>query len=57
MTSESDVLQACVWRINWSEVVNIKILHDDGKCYGSLNYVRDDGKRFDWHEDFYKRLK
>ena len=57
ITDKSDVLQACVWQINLPEVENIEILEDDGKCYGSLNYIRDDGSRFDWHKDFYKKLK
>ena len=57
ITDKSDVLQACVWRINLPEVEDIEILEDDGKCYGSLNYTRDDGSRFDWHKDFYKKLK
>jgi len=55
---ESDVLQGCIWRINLSEVSKIEVLHDCDYRYGSFNYVRKNGKRFDWIKDFYYyRLK
>ena len=57
ITKESDLLQGCVWRINLDEIETIEILKDDGYTYGSLNYIRSDGKRFDWIEDYYKKLK
>lgn len=57
ITSESDVLQGCIWRLNLAEIEKIEILKDDGYCYGSFNYVRSNGKRFDWINDYYKTLK
>ena len=53
---DSDVLQGCVWRINFDEVSKIEILHDTTYKYGSFNYKRKNGKRFDWIKDFYNRL-
>lgn len=57
ITKDSDVLQGCVWRINLSEIEKIEILKDDGYIYGSLNYIRNNGKRIDWQKDYYKLLK
>ncbi len=57
ITKNSDVLQGCVWRINLYEVEKIEILKDDGYVYGSLNYIRSNGKRIDWQKDYYKLLK
>lgn len=57
ITTNSNILQGCVWRINLSEVESIEILNDENYCYGSLNYKRSNGKRFDWLDDFYKNLK
>lgn len=57
ITTDSDVLQGCVWRINLDEVEKIEILNDNNYRYGSFNYVRSNGKRFNWREDFYKKLK
>lgn len=57
ITTDSDVLQGCVWRINLDEVKKIEILNDNNYRYGSFNYVRSNGKRFDWRKDFYKKLK
>lgn len=57
ITTDSDVLQGCVWRINLDEVEQIEFLSDDAYVYGSLNYIRNNGKRINWREDFYKRLK
>ncbi len=57
ITKNSDVLQGCVWRINLYEVEKIEILKDDGHVYGSLNYIRSNGKRIDWQKDYYKLLK
>lgn len=57
ITEESDILQGCVWRINLDEIESIEILNDKSYCYGSLNYVRKNGRRINWQEDFYKRLK
>ena len=57
ITSDSDVLQGCVWRINLSEVESIEILNDKSYRYGSLNYIRKNGKRINWREDYYKILR
>jgi len=57
ITRDSDVLQGCVWRINLDEIEKIEILKDDGYRYGSLNYIRSNGKRIKWINDYYKSLK
>lgn len=57
ITEDSDVLQGCVWRININEIERIEILNDKEYRYGSLNYVRKNGKRINWQQDFYKKLK
>ncbi len=57
ITTDSDILQGCVWRVNLDEVESIELLHDKGYRYGSLNYRRKDGKRPNWREEFYKTLK
>lgn len=57
ITKDSDVLQGCIWRINLDEIEKIEILNEDGYKYGSLNYIRSNGKRIDWIKDFYKDLK
>ena len=57
ITKDSDVLQGCLWRINLDEIDKIEFLKDDGYCYGSLNYIRSNGKRIDWQKDYYKLLK
>ena len=57
ITKKSNILQGCIWRINLDEVEKIEILNDDGYIYGSLNYVRNNGKRIDWQKDYYKLLK
>lgn len=57
ITTDSDVLQGCVWRINLSDVEKIEILSDDGFTYGSFNYLRKNGKRFNWIKDFYNTLE
>lgn len=57
ITKDSDILQGCIWRINLDEVLKIEVLKDDGYCYGSLNYIRSNGKRIDWQKDYYKLLK
>ena len=57
ITDDSDVLQGCVWKIKKEDIESIEILPKDDNVYGSLNYVREDGKRFDWVNDFYNRLK
>lgn len=57
ITKDSNVLQGCIWRINLDEVEKIEILNDDGYVYGSLNYIRSNGKRIDWQKDYYKLLK
>lgn len=56
ITEESDVLQGCIWRINLSEVSKIEILNDSGYRFGTFNYVRKNGKSFDWINDFYNKL-
>lgn len=57
ITKESNILQGCVWKIDKEEIESIEVLNDDGYTYGSLNYIRGNGKRIDWINDFYKRLK
>ena len=57
ITKNSDVLQGCIWKINLSEIEKIEILKDDGYVYGSLNYVRSNGKRIHWINDYYKKMK
>jgi hypothetical protein len=57
ITKDSDVLQGCIWRLNLEDVEKIEILRDTNYIYGSFNYLRSNGKRFDWQEDFYKSLK
>ena len=57
ITKDSNILQGCVWRINLDEVEKIEILKDDGYVYGSLNYIRSNGKRINWQKDYYKLLK
>ena len=57
ITRDSDVLQACVWKINLSEVESIELLNDTNHIYGSLNYKRSNGTRINWRKDFYKKLK
>lgn len=57
ITRDSDILQACVWRINLSDVEKIEFLNDDEHIYGSLNYKRSNGKRINWRKEFYKSLK
>jgi len=57
ITKDSNILQGCVWRINIHEIESIEILKKDGYTYGSLNYIRSNGERFDWITDYYKQLK
>lgn len=57
ITSDSDVLQGCVWKINLGDIENIEIIPDDGYRYGSINYVRSNGKRINWIKDLYKKIK
>lgn len=57
ITTNSDVLQGCVWQIALEEVESIEILHDKNYSYGTLNYIRSNGERINWIEDYYKRLK
>ena len=56
ISEESDVLQGCVWRINLDEIEKIEFLTDTDYRYGSFNYVRSNGKRFNWIKDYYRRL-
>ncbi len=56
ITTDSDVLQGCVWRITLDEIEKIEFLNDRNYRYGSLNYERSNGKRINWIEDFYKKL-
>ena len=57
ITKDSNILQGCVWRISLSEIYKIKLIKDDGYTYGSINYIRSNGKRMDWQELYYKHLK
>ena len=54
---DGDILQGCVWNIKLEDVLDIEILNDDGYTYGSLNYIRSNGKRIDWQKEYYKLLK
>lgn len=56
ISEDSDILQGCIYRINLEDIEKIEILKDDNYVYGSLNYIRSNNKRFDWIEDFYKKL-
>lgn len=56
ITTDSDILQGCIWRIDMSDIESIEILKDDGYVYGSVNYIRSNGKRVDWIKDYYKKL-
>ena len=57
ITKDSDILQGCIWKIDLSEIEKIEILQDDGYVYGSINYIRANGKRINWQKDFYSKLK
>lgn len=57
INNDSDILQGCVWKIDKNQIENIEILEDDGYCYGSLNYLREDGTRRNWQEEYYNTLK
>lgn len=57
ITNNSDILQGCVWKINLSDIEKIELLNDTNYTYGSLNYIRSDGKRINWRQEFYKTLK
>lgn len=45
------------WQFNLNEIERIEILNDKNYSYGSLNYIRKDGKRMNWQKEIYKRLK
>lgn len=57
ITKNSDILQGCIWKISLSEIDKIEILNDDNYIQGSVNYIRSNGKRINWRQDFYKKLK
>lgn len=57
ITEDSDVLQGCIWRIYMNEIEKIELLNDKEYRYGSLNYIRKNGKRINWQNDFYRKLK
>lgn len=57
ITEESDILQGCVWRINLKDIEKIEFLKKDNYIYGSINYIRNNGKRKNWIEDYYKNIK
>lgn len=57
ITQDSDILQGCVERINIDEIESIEIIPNDGYRYGSLNYIPSNGKRINWRNDFYTKLK
>lgn len=56
ISTNSNILQGCVYRINVNEIEKIEIINNDGYIHGSLDYIRSNGKRFDWIEDYYKKL-
>jgi hypothetical protein len=57
ITTDSDILQGCVWRINLNEIEKIEILNDKNYRYGSLNYKRSNGTRKKWINEFYNKLE
>ena len=57
ITKDSDILQGCVWYIDIDEIKSIEILKDDGYSYGTLNYIRSNGKRINWRDEYYKKIK
>lgn len=57
ITNDSDILQGCIWSISIDEVEKIEFLNDENYINGSLNYIRSNGHRINWREDFYKKLK
>ena len=57
ITTDSNILQGCVWYIDINEIKSIEILNDDGYSYGTINYIRSNGQRKNWREDYYKKLK
>ncbi|MCM1217862.1 MAG: DUF3841 domain-containing protein [Lachnospiraceae bacterium] len=57
ITTDSDILQGCVWRISLEEIEKIEFLNDKSYRYGSLNHKRSDGKRVNWIEAFYRTLR
>lgn len=57
ITKNSNILQGCVWYIDLNEIKSIEILKEDGYTYGTLNYIRKNGERINWREEYYKKLK
>jgi len=57
ITKDSDILQGCVWRVYLKDIENIEILKDDGYIYGSINYIRSNGERMNWIEDYYRKIE
>ena len=57
ITQDSDILQGCVWRIDLDEIERIEFLGDKNYRYGSLNYVKSNGKRSDWIGAYYQKLQ
>ena len=57
ITEDSDILQGCIWRIKLEYIEKIEILNDNNYKYGSLNYIRSNGRRINWINDYYKKLK
>ncbi|MCM1542596.1 MAG: DUF3841 domain-containing protein [Blautia sp.] len=57
ITTNSDILQGCVWRIDLEDIEKLEFLNDKSYRYGSLNYRRSNGKRINWIEAFYKTLQ
>lgn len=57
ITTNSDILQGCVWNIKLEEIEKIEILKEDGYSYGSINYVRNNGKRMDWIQLYLRNIK
>lgn len=57
ITKDSNILQGCVWIIKKEQIQSIEILNDDNYMYGSINYIRKNGKRKNWIEEYYKMLK
>ena len=57
ITKDSDILQGCIWRLELTDIKKIEFLNDKNYCYGSLNYIRSNGQRINWQQDFYQKLR
>lgn len=56
ITEDSDILQGCVWKIGLDEVEKIELLTNSEYQYGTLNYVRSDGRQRNWIKEYERTL-